>query len=58
MEINYAICWIVIYPLGSAIQRLNNRGQQINCVCSTQFMFRLVPLETTSFVSIGSSFSL
>ena len=26
-EINYAICWIVIYPVDSAIQRLNNRGQ-------------------------------
>ena len=27
MEINYAIRWIEIYPLDSAIQRLNNRGQ-------------------------------
>ena len=26
-EINYAIRWIVIYPVDSAIQRLNNRGQ-------------------------------
>ena len=26
-EINYAICWIVIYPEDSAIQRLNNWGQ-------------------------------
>ena len=26
-EINYAIHWIVIYPVDSAIQRLNNRGQ-------------------------------
>ena len=26
MEINYAIRWIVIYPVESAIQRLNNRG--------------------------------
>ena len=25
-EINYAIRWIVIYPVDSAIQRLNNRG--------------------------------
>ena len=25
-EINYAIHWIVIYPVDSAIQRLNNRG--------------------------------
>ena len=27
MEINYAIQWIEIYPVDSAIQRLNNRGQ-------------------------------
>ena len=26
-EINYAIRWIVIYPVDSANQRLNNRGQ-------------------------------
>ena len=26
MEINYAIRWIVIYPVDSAIQRLNNQG--------------------------------
>ena len=26
-EINYAIRWIVIYPVDSAIQRLNNWGQ-------------------------------
>ena len=26
-EIDYAIRWIVIYPVDSAIQRLNNRGQ-------------------------------
>ena len=26
-EINYAICWIVIYLEDSAIQRLNNWGQ-------------------------------
>ena len=25
-EINYAIRWIVIYPVDSAIRRLNNRG--------------------------------
>ena len=25
-EINYAIHWIVIYPVDSAIQRLNKRG--------------------------------
>ena len=24
------ICWIVIYPVDSAIQRLNNRGQEFN----------------------------
>ena len=28
MEINYAIRWIVIYPVDSANQRLNNRGQE------------------------------
>ena len=27
MEINFAICWIVIYPVDSANKRLNNRGQ-------------------------------
>ena len=27
MEINYAIRWIAIYPVDSAIRRLNNRGQ-------------------------------
>ena len=26
MEINYAIHWIEIYPMDSAIQRLNNQG--------------------------------
>ena len=26
METNYAIRWIVIYPVDSAIQRLNNWG--------------------------------
>ena len=26
-EINYSIRWIVIYPVDSAIRRLNNRGQ-------------------------------
>ena len=26
MEINYAIRWIVIYPVDSAIQLLNNLG--------------------------------
>ena len=25
-EINYVICWIVIFPVDSAIQRLNNLG--------------------------------
>ena len=29
MEINYAIRWIVIYPVDSAIRRLNNRGLEI-----------------------------
>ena len=29
-EINYAIRWIVIYPLESAIRRLNNRGLIVN----------------------------
>ena len=28
-EINYAILWIVIYPVDSAIQRLNNQGQMM-----------------------------
>ena len=28
-EINYAIPWIVIYPVDSAIQRLNNWGQMM-----------------------------
>ena len=28
-EINYAIRWVVIYPLDSAIRRLNNRGLQL-----------------------------
>ena len=28
-EINYAIPWIVIYPVDSAIQRLNNQGQMM-----------------------------
>ena len=28
-EINYAIGWIVIYPVDSTIQRLNNRGQKV-----------------------------
>ena len=28
-ETNYAIRWIVIYPVDSAIQRLNNWGQEI-----------------------------
>ena len=27
MEISYAIRWIEIYPMDSAIQRLNNQGQ-------------------------------
>ena len=27
MEINYAIHWIQIYPVDSAIRRLNNRSQ-------------------------------
>ena len=26
MQINYAIRWMVIYPVDSAIQRLNNPG--------------------------------
>ena len=30
MEINYAIRWIEIYPMHSAIQRLNNQGQIYN----------------------------
>ena len=29
MEINYAIHWIVIYPVDSAIQLLNNLGQML-----------------------------
>ena len=29
-EINYAIRWIVIYPVESAIRRLNNRGLIVN----------------------------
>jgi len=29
-EINYAICRIVICPVDSAIQRLNNRGLNYN----------------------------
>ena len=29
-QINYAICWIVIYPVDSAIQRLNNPGQELD----------------------------
>ena len=29
MEINYAIRWIVIYPVDSAIQLLNNLGLNI-----------------------------
>ena len=28
-EINYAIPWIVIYPVDSAIQRFNNRDQMM-----------------------------
>ena len=28
-EINYAIKWMVIYLVDSAIQRLNNRGQKV-----------------------------
>ena len=27
-SVNYAMRWIVIYPVDSAIQRLNNRGQK------------------------------
>ena len=34
-EINYAIPWIVIYPVDSAIQRLDNRGQKYN-ILSTE----------------------
>ena len=29
-QINYAIRWIVIYPVDSAIQRLNNPGQELD----------------------------
>ena len=29
MEINYAIRWIEIYPMDSAIQRLNNQGHEL-----------------------------
>ena len=29
-QINYAICWIVIYPVDSAIQHLNNPGQELD----------------------------
>ena len=32
-EINYAIRWIVIYPVDSAIQRLNNRGLASRKLC-------------------------
>ena len=32
-EINYSIRWIVIYPVDSAIQRLNNRGQTETRIC-------------------------
>ena len=35
-ETNYAIHWIVIYPVDSAIQRLNNWDQQSSC-CPTTF---------------------
>ena len=35
METNYAIHWIVIYPVDSAIRRLNNRGQVDWCDART-----------------------
>ena len=34
-ETNRAIHWIVIYPVDSAIQRLNNRGLEIRFVGSS-----------------------
>ena len=38
-EINYAIRWIVIYPVDSAIRRLNNRGQVVMYVASIRLDF-------------------
>ena len=35
MEINYAVRWIVIYLVDSAIQRLNNRAQMFTSLYVT-----------------------
>ena len=37
MEINYAIHWIVIYPVDSAIQRLNNLGLYV-CLTNQHYL--------------------
>ena len=46
-EINYAIRWVVIYPVDSAIRRLNNRGQyvfvrwKLPCQCIYGFLLSI-----------------
>ena len=52
-QVNYAIRWIAIYPVDSAIQRLNNPGQKWGQSRSSLFArFRVQPFSRAFAFSV------